>query len=109
MGTENNRPEWYLGARPAKLGGTIYSLQSWPTYFAATQARTKRHEIRNQVEAGITFKTGDFLELLEYDPNTKTYTGEKLFVKVTFISPTGTAWVVPGYAYMSIKVIDPLV
>src|ERR1700748_981904 len=103
MDTKSNKPEWFLGARANTIdttGGTIYSLQSWPEYFTDTQLGIKRHEIRNQVEAGITFKTGDILELLEYDPNTKTYSGNKLFVRVTFISPSPNAWLVPGYAYM---------
>ena len=47
----------------------------WPEYFEAIQSGDKRLELRLN---DVTIRKGDTLQLREWDPNTKAYTGRVL-------------------------------
>lgn len=102
------KASWLIATRTAANGKRIFVLQSWPEYFDATKSGVKRHEIRDEATAGITFAAGDYLALFEYDPDTQKYTGDMVTVQITYISPRGKTWQLPGYAYMSIRKCDPI-
>jgi len=54
----------------------------WPEYFDAVTSGKKKYELRlNDFEVN----EGDILELEEWDPKTKKYTGRKVNKKVTFV------------------------
>jgi len=59
---------------------TLHKLRTWPTYFQATKLGKKLFEFR---ENDRNYKSGDVLLLLEYDPDTDTYSGDMLTVTVT--------------------------
>jgi hypothetical protein len=61
----------------------IQHLKSWPRYFDAILAGTKKHDIRKMDRR---FEIGDIIMLEEFDPKTSNYTGRKLKAKITWIS-----------------------
>jgi hypothetical protein len=52
---------------------TRHELKTWPPYFAAIRAGTKRFELRKNDRA---FQIGDTLVLREFDPGPAAYTGQ---------------------------------
>jgi len=86
-------------ARDPAAGPVNHDLRTWPEPFRAVRAGTKRHEYRRDDRG---FLVGDTLTLLEWDPETKGYTGESEFVLVTYVS-RGPGWGIPaGYVCMTI-------
>ena len=61
----------------------VHKLKTWPTYFYAVAAGTKTFEIRKNDR---DFKEGDVLILQCYDPETKTYNGQEVAKRVTYIT-----------------------
>lgn len=57
----------------------IHELKTWPEFFADIAANRKTFELRRDDRG---FKVGDTLELREYDPKTKSYTGRMVFRSV---------------------------
>lgn len=68
---ENSRPDFH-------------HLKTWPKYFKAIKNGVKKFEYRN---FDRDFKVGDVLRLKEYDSDTKTYTGEVVDAKITYLLP----------------------
>ena len=62
---------------------TLHDLKIWPAYFEDIQAGRKTFEIRKNDRE---FRFGDRLHLMEWDPQTKDYTGRSVTVEVTYLS-----------------------
>lgn len=60
---------------------TIHKLKTWPEYFEATAKGEKTFEYRQDDRE---FKRGDYLELIEFDPQ-KGFTGRSLVAIVDYI------------------------
>jgi len=69
------------------IGPMVHRLKCDPEPFAAAKAGTKRYEVR---KFDRDYKVGDRLELLEFDRETQTYSGERLRVKIVTITAPGT-------------------
>jgi ASC-1-like (ASCH) protein len=54
----------------------------WPEYFEAIKSGKKKFELRLN---DFDIQEGDLLELVEWDPVTKNYTGESITKKVTYV------------------------
>lgn len=61
----------------------VHELKTWPQYFEAVSSGVKRFEIRKDDRG---FKVGDTLRLLEFDPETKAYSGRSCEVCVTYLT-----------------------
>lgn len=60
-----------------------HELKTWPEPFSAILRGNKRHEVRVNDRG---FNEGDVLHLREWDPDTKQYTRDGVFMVVTYIS-----------------------
>lgn len=83
----------------------IHDLKIDPLFFNAVANGEKKAEVRKNDR---NFKCGDFLLLREWDGK---YTGNKLVVKVTHISPLGLFiggnWVVMSVSHIENNDIQP--
>lgn len=61
----------------------FHQLKCHPEYFEAVRSGLKTFEIRYNDR---DFKVGDGIRLREFNPTVKKYTGQDLFVKITYIS-----------------------
>lgn len=83
-----------------------HELKCWPEYFRAIVANEKLFEVRLNDR---DFQVGDILQLREWNPDTKTYTGAYISRKVTYIlegmgklnSPSSALRI--GYVVMSLE------
>ena len=74
----------------------IHSLKTWPEYFEAVRQERKTFEIR---ENDREFKVGDWLQLHEWCPKSKDYTGQVILTRVIYL----TDWEQkPGFVVMAI-------
>ncbi len=65
----------------------VVKKKIWPEYFEKVKSGGKKVEIRL---SDFDIKEGDVLELQEYNPKTKKYTGRSIKKKVTYLSNTKT-------------------
>lgn len=77
-----------------------HKLKIHPEYFEALKDGSKTFEIRREDDR--YFDAGDFLDLREYDPNEKTYTGRWFIALVTYLL-RDPKYVKEGYVIMSIR------
>lgn len=77
-----------------------HSLKTWPEYFRTVLTGEKGFELR---ENDRDFRVGDFLELREWDPALKIYTGNVIVVLVTYLIQ-GEFGLKENYCAMAIKV-----
>lgn len=59
-----------------------HNLKSWPEYFSASMFGAKPFEVRINDR---DYKVGDILQLEEWNPETKLYTGRRLTRQVSYI------------------------
>ncbi len=79
---------------------TGHILKTWPEPFLALWIGDKRFEFRRDDRG---FEVGDQLQLEEWDPMTKEYSGRFVTCNVTYIA-RGPAWGIPeGYAILSLR------
>jgi uncharacterized protein YqfB (UPF0267 family) len=87
----------------------MLNLKSWPHFFESIISGEKTHDLRDARDKH--FYAGQILNLQEYDPFGKGYTGREQRVEVTFITDRETpcalssAVLQPGYAILSIRKI----
>jgi hypothetical protein len=80
-----------------------HELKSWPSQFQAMWTGRKRAEFRRDDRG---YEVGDLLELREWDPDERRYTGFRLTARVTHLV-RGPEFAVPaGFAVLSIEVLD---
>lgn len=61
-----------------------HSVKSWPSFFEATLAGTKTHDVRRMGDRD--YQVGDTVRLMEFDPEKQDYTGRELCVRITYIT-----------------------
>ena len=83
-----------------------HEMMSYPEYFQATILKMNTHELRHNLP-GITFQIGDTINLREFNPTVKSYTGRTAQLVITYISPSPTPWLVSGFTLMSTRLVDP--
>jgi len=69
----------------------IHELKTWPGPFEAVRTGAKRYELR---KADRDFRVEDWLNLREWDPTSRSYTGRQLWAEVTYIT-RGGEWGLP--------------
>lgn len=62
---------------------TVHELKIHPQYFKDVVSGAKNNEIR---QADRPFEVGDWLKLMEWNPQSKEYTGAFIYKKITFIT-----------------------
>jgi hypothetical protein len=77
---------------------SAHELKTWPAYFGDIARGVKTFEVRRDDR---DFKTGDVLQLAEYDPHTG-YTGRVIARRVTYLLPGGAFGVQEGYVVMGL-------
>ena len=78
-----------------------HKLKTWPVFFSDVESGAKTFEIRQNDR---DFQVGDILVLQEYKPTTKQYTGQEIFVVVTYaIHLDGLPGIPPGLVGMGIQ------
>jgi hypothetical protein len=80
-----------------------HQLKTWPKHFHEVKARRKQFELRKNDR---DFHEGDILELLEYDPDRKVYTGDRISVWVKYIFYESKFGLKKGYVIMSIEMFE---
>ena len=69
-----------------------HELKTWPEPFLAIWDRRKTFEVR---EWDRDFKPWQAVNLAEWDPELKRFTGREVLVEITYIMPRGM-WGIPG-------------
>jgi Domain of unknown function (DUF3850) len=93
------------------MSGKIHFVKSWPKLFEAVLSGEKTHDIR---KSDRTFVVGDRMCLQEFNPETKMYTGQKQFVRITYITSTefpcalSASGLNPQYCVLSISKIESI-
>lgn len=64
-----------------------HDLKSWPGPFAAVCRGQKTYEVR---KADRDFKPGDSVDLKEWNPDLRAYTGEVHSTWITYVTEPGT-------------------
>lgn len=82
-----------------------HELQLWPTCFSAVSAGTKPFDVR---ENDADFQVGDALLIREYDPDTRTYSGQTLLRWVSYVLPGGAFGVEEGWCVLGLGTLAPL-
>jgi Domain of unknown function (DUF3850) len=88
---------------------TIHVVKSWPQFFSQLSAGARMHELRRNDRNYIE---GDVLELREYDPNTREYTGRVCVVQITSITSAqqpcavSTEGLHPDFCILSVRQKD---
>lgn len=79
----------------------IHRLKTWPCYFVEVISGRKNFEVRKNDRG---FKTGDLLDLIEWDPDTGDFTGRQCRREVTYILDNSNPFVALGdMVIMSIR------
>lgn len=79
---------------------TIHEVKILPKYFEQVKSGTKTFEYRKNDRG---YQAGDIIKLMEYQPESDTYTGNSLEVEITYILKDGELNIPTGYAVMSIN------
>lgn len=80
-----------------------HDLKTWTPAFSAVAAGEKRFELRRNDR---DYRVGDFLRLLEYDPDKGEYTGRGCVRRVVHLLPGGQFGLESGHVAMSLEVVD---
>ncbi|WP_320204851.1 DUF3850 domain-containing protein [Cronobacter malonaticus] len=75
-----------------------HNLKIWPEHYSAVCAGVKRAELRKNDRH---YRTGDTLDLCEWDKDDGSFTGEFISVTVTHVADVGE-WM-PGYVLLSVE------
>ncbi len=80
-----------------------HELKSWPSQFQALWTGRKRAEFRRDDRH---YAVGDTLDLREYDPDARVFTGFRIQARVTHVVRGPEVEVPAGYVVLSIEVVD---
>jgi hypothetical protein len=76
-----------------------HELKTWPQFFEAILDGRKNFEFRRNDR---DFRVGDLLDLKEWDPATKAYTGRACEVRITYILSDEWPGMEKGFTILSI-------
>lgn len=79
---------------------TIHDLKTHPAPFEAIKSGLKTFEYRLNDR---NYQQGDYLNLMEYDPEMDKFTGEEITVRVSYILHGGEFGVPEGFCIMSVR------
>ena len=83
-----------------------HKVKSWPSFFEATLAGVKTHDVRRISDRD--YQVGDTLRLMEFEPEKQQYTGREMCVRITYITSAkapcalSEACLDPDYCILSI-------
>ena len=80
-----------------------HELKTFPGYFADVKAGLKTFELRKNDR---DYQVNDQLILQEWLPVTKQYSGDELYMQVTYMLEGGSFGLKKGYCVLSIKPMD---
>jgi hypothetical protein len=75
-------------------------LKTWPQYFSRILSHEKTFEVRQNDR---DFQAGDFLDLREWCPETKEFTGHTALVTVSYVLHGGQFGIEAGYCVLGLK------
>jgi ASC-1-like (ASCH) protein len=76
-----------------------HELKCYPSYFDAMKRGEKNFEVRRDDRG---FQRGDTLQLRRFEQAYGTYTGDRLYKKITFILTGGQLGIEPGFVVMAL-------
>lgn len=79
----------------------IHELKTWPEFFEDVWKGEKLFEVRKDDRL---FDVGDTLELLEYDPYEKTFSGRKIFATITYKLNGGKFGIEVGFCILGFEI-----
>jgi len=82
-----------------------HKIKCWPKYFRAVKDERKPFEVR---KADRDYQEGDYLCLVEFDPETDTLTGQYLYRRVTYklTSADAPRGLVDGFVVLGLETCD---
>lgn len=82
-----------------------HKLKTWPKYFSAVKLETKSFEVR---KADRDFQVGDYICLVEFDPEKDALTGRYEYRRITYILTSADAprGLVDGFVVLGIETVD---
>lgn len=82
-----------------------HKLKTWPLYFKAVKRGEKPFEVR---KADRDFRAGDYLCLVEFNPDTDTLTGDYVYRRVTYVLTSADAprGLVDGFVVLGMEDVD---
>ncbi len=83
------------------VGPKTHTLKTWPGPFRLVKAGLKKYEIR---KADRDYAVGDVLVLQEFEPETSTYSGDQLRVRVVTMTEAGNWGLPPDVCVLGIEV-----
>lgn len=81
-----------------------HTLKTWPEPFEASYQGVKTFEVRVNDR---NYQVGDHLELMEWEPDTKRYTGRRCIGVVAYILHGGQFGLPEGLCVMELKDLLP--
>lgn len=85
-----------------------HRLKCWPEFFEPIRLGRKTHDLRRSDDRD--FSVGDNLRLMEYDPETRSFTGRELTAEITYITSADMPCALsqdalhPNFCILSIRV-----
>jgi hypothetical protein len=80
----------------------VHEIKCWPKYFKDLESGIKTFEIRKDDRY---YQVGHFLEVREWEPIKRIYTGNKLSCEITY-KLNDCKFLQPGYCALGIEVIE---
>jgi len=80
-----------------------HDLKILPMYFERVQSGQKKFEVRQNDR---DFQTGDTVELAEWDPDQKVFTGRNVIGEIEYLLPDYVAGISPGFCVFGFRVVD---
>lgn len=77
-----------------------HELKIWPSHFRAVAEGRKTFELR---KADRDYNPGDSLLLRAWDPHSETYTGDEIWVDVTYVHRGGRCGVMKSHEVLGIR------
>ena len=87
------------------MAGIEHRIKVWPGVFDAIAGGRKTCEYRNL--AGRAFEVGDFVVGMEYDPETRDYTGHEYRRRISWIDVGPDFGIRDGYCVLSLAPEEP--
>jgi hypothetical protein len=82
-----------------------HKLKTWPQYFRAVEREEKPFEVR---KADRDFQVGDYLCLVEFDPQHDMLTGKYVYRRITYMlsSTDAPRGLVDGFVVLGLDTVD---